>query len=68
MSVEVEKGEVEVIGNGVDAVCLAKSLKNKLGFATIVVVEEVKKPAEEKQAVPIQWSSSYIHYPVLCAL
>ncbi|XP_068311971.1 heavy metal-associated isoprenylated plant protein 47-like isoform X1 [Pyrus communis] len=63
VSIEVDKGQVEVIGNGVDAVCLAKLLKNKLGFATIVVVEEVKKEKEEKPAVPIPWISSYLHYP-----
>ncbi|KAB2616761.1 hypothetical protein D8674_023349 [Pyrus ussuriensis x Pyrus communis] len=61
---KVDKGQVEVIGNGVDAVCLAKLLKNKLGFATIVVVEEVKKSADEKPAVPIPWTSSYVHYPL----
>ncbi|CAN6693280.1 unnamed protein product [Malus baccata var. baccata] len=44
------------------AVCLAKSLKNKLGFTTVVSVEEVKK-GEEKPAEPIQLASSYIHYP-----
>ncbi|XP_070674212.1 heavy metal-associated isoprenylated plant protein 47-like [Malus domestica] len=66
VAIEAEKGEVEVIGNGVDAVCLAKSLKNKLGFATIAVVEEVKKPAEEKPAVPIPWTSSYLHHPQCC--
>ncbi|CAN6556186.1 unnamed protein product [Malus baccata var. baccata] len=62
VSLEVEKEKVEAIRNGVDAVCLAKSLKNKLGFTTVVSVEEVKK-GEEKPAEPIQLASSYIHYP-----
>ncbi|KAM2244483.1 hypothetical protein ACFXTI_005546 [Malus domestica] len=62
VSLEVEKEKVEAIRNGVDAVCLAKSLKNKLGFTTVVSVEEVKN-GEEKPAEPIQLASSYIHYP-----
>ncbi|KAB2607282.1 hypothetical protein D8674_006999 [Pyrus ussuriensis x Pyrus communis] len=65
VSIEAEKEHVVVIGDGVDAVDLAKSLKKKLGSGTIVSVEEVKK-TEEKPAElpePIQWASSYIHYP-----
>lgn len=64
VSIEVEKEHVEVIGDGVDAVDLAKSLKKKLGYATIVSVAEVKKPDDAKLVVPIEWTSSYIHYPV----
>ncbi|KAI5321402.1 hypothetical protein L3X38_030473 [Prunus dulcis] len=41
--IDVEKAEVEVIGVGVDAVSLAKSLEKQLGFASIVSVGEVKK-------------------------
>ncbi|KAM1115033.1 hypothetical protein TB2_038163 [Malus domestica] len=65
VSIQVEKEHVEVIGDEVDAVDLAKSLKKKLGFATIVSVEEVKKPEEKpaEQPEPIQWASNYIHYP-----
>nr|XP_028956338.1 heavy metal-associated isoprenylated plant protein 47-like [Malus domestica] len=68
VSIEVEKEHVVVIGDGVDAVDLAKSLKKKFGFATIISVEEVGKPEEvekpeEQPAEPIQWSSSYINYP-----
>ncbi|XP_068337391.1 heavy metal-associated isoprenylated plant protein 47-like [Pyrus communis] len=55
------KDHLEVTGDGFDGVCLAKSLKKKLGFTTVVSIEEVKKP-EEKLAEPIQLASSYIHY------
>ncbi|BBH04446.1 Heavy metal transport/detoxification superfamily protein [Prunus dulcis] len=61
--IDVEKAEVEVIGVGVDAVSLAKSLEKQLGFASIVSVGEVKKPEEPELVIPIQWTSSYIHCP-----
>ncbi|CAN6559115.1 unnamed protein product [Malus baccata var. baccata] len=66
VSIEVEKEHVVVIGDGVDAVDLAKSLKKKFGFATIVSVEEVGKPEKvekPEEPEPIQWPSSYINYP-----
>ncbi|KAB1221639.1 hypothetical protein CJ030_MR2G024052 [Morella rubra] len=37
-----EKDRVEVIGNGVDAVKLATSLRKKVGRTDIISVEEVK--------------------------
>lgn len=71
MSVDAEKGQLVVIGDRVDPVCLAKSLRKKLSHAEIVSVEEVKKPEEEKKPaaddtpIPIQyWTSSYLHYPM----
>ncbi|BBH04444.1 hypothetical protein Prudu_015589 [Prunus dulcis] len=68
VSIDVEKAVVEVIGIGVDAVSLAQSLEKQLGFASIVSVGEVKKPEEPKPAIPIEWTSSYIHCPrKLCA-
>ena len=50
MAIEAEKGQVEVIGDGVDSMCLTMSLRKKLGHADIVSVEEVK---EKKFNVPI---------------
>ncbi|KAK9941131.1 hypothetical protein M0R45_017758 [Rubus argutus] len=38
----VDRDHVEVIGDGVDSVCLTKALRKKLGSATIVKVEQVK--------------------------
>ncbi|KAL6275332.1 hypothetical protein ACE6H2_018933 [Prunus campanulata] len=38
-----DKDHIEVIGDGVDSVCLTSLLRKKLGFATIVKVEEVKE-------------------------
>ncbi|CAB4312220.1 unnamed protein product [Prunus armeniaca] len=61
VSIVVEKAEVEVIGVGVDAVSLAKSLEKQLGFASIVSVGEVKEPEEPELVIPIQWTLSYIH-------
>ncbi|XP_048426068.1 heavy metal-associated isoprenylated plant protein 47-like isoform X2 [Pyrus x bretschneideri] len=65
VSIEVEKEHVVVTGDGIDAVDLAKSLKKKLGSGTIVSVEELKNPEEKtaEQPEPIQWASSYFHYP-----
>ena len=71
VSVEADKDQIVVIGVGIDSVCLAKSLRKKLGYAQIVSVEDVKKPEEKKPEVqinPIQWtpSSCYVQYPMHC--
>lgn len=65
VAIEAEKGQVEVIGDGVDSTCLTMSLRKKLGHADIVSVEEVKEKKEEKKEVPIPWLSgyNYVHYP-----
>ncbi|ONH99351.1 hypothetical protein PRUPE_6G025900 [Prunus persica] len=48
-----DKDHIEVIGDGVDSVCLASLLRKKLGFAAIVKVEEVKEAkADEKEEKP----------------
>ncbi|KAK6149458.1 hypothetical protein DH2020_016983 [Rehmannia glutinosa] len=44
VSIGKENNRVEVIGEGVDSVCLAKSLRKKFRFADIVSVGEVKPP------------------------
>ncbi|ONH99454.1 hypothetical protein PRUPE_6G030400 [Prunus persica] len=49
VSIEVDKGHMEVIGDGVDSVCLTSLLRKKLGFATIVKVEEVKGAKDDKK-------------------
>ncbi|KAK9933270.1 hypothetical protein M0R45_020471 [Rubus argutus] len=36
----VNRDHLEVIGDGVDSVCLTRALRKKLGFATIVKVEQ----------------------------
>ncbi|RVW50107.1 Heavy metal-associated isoprenylated plant protein 47 [Vitis vinifera] len=43
-----EKDRVVVIGDGVDSACLTLRLREKLGYATIVSVEEVKEKGNEK--------------------
>jgi hypothetical protein len=45
------KDQLEVVGDGVDTVCLVKCLRKKLGHADILKVEEVKdkKPEEKKK-------------------
>lgn len=69
MAIDEEKGQVEVIGDGVDSMCLTRSLRKKLGHADIVSVEEVKDKKEEKKPAdepfPIPWISgyNYVHYP-----
>ncbi|XP_009789253.1 heavy metal-associated isoprenylated plant protein 47-like [Nicotiana tabacum] len=50
VSIEVEKNELTVIGEGIDAVKLVNILRKKVGFAKIVTVGPEKKeenPAEE---------------------
>ncbi|CAB4281903.1 unnamed protein product [Prunus armeniaca] len=44
-----DKGHMEVIGDGVDSVCLSSLLRKKLGFAAIVKVEEVKGDKDDKK-------------------
>ncbi|KAM0998926.1 hypothetical protein FF1_005696 [Malus domestica] len=63
VSIKVETEQVEVIGDGVDVVKLARSLMKKLSFATIVSVAEVITTGEETPANPIQWASNNIHHP-----
>ncbi|KAL6845829.1 hypothetical protein ACP4OV_024404 [Aristida adscensionis] len=45
------RDRLEVVGDGVDSVCLVSCLRRKLGHAEILQVEEVKdkKPADEKK-------------------
>ncbi|TXG67643.1 hypothetical protein EZV62_008918 [Acer yangbiense] len=44
-----DKDKVVVIGDGVDAATLARNLSKKLGFADLLLVEEVKEKKEEKK-------------------
>ncbi|XP_004294919.1 PREDICTED: uncharacterized protein LOC101303978 [Fragaria vesca subsp. vesca] len=67
VSIEADKDQIVVIGDGVDSVCLVKSLRKKLRYVEIVSVEEVKKAEEKKpevQRIPFQCASSYVHYPM----
>ncbi|XP_050370912.1 heavy metal-associated isoprenylated plant protein 47-like isoform X1 [Argentina anserina] len=68
VSIEADKDQLVVIGDGVDSVCLTKALRKKLRCVEIVSVAEVKKPEDEKkpaaECIPIQWTSSYVHYPM----
>ncbi|CAO2042620.1 unnamed protein product [Urochloa humidicola] len=45
------RDKLEVVGDGVDPVCLVSCLRKKVGHAEILQVEEVKekKPEEEKK-------------------
>lgn len=45
------KDELVVIGDGVDSVKLAKKLRKKLGGATILNVQDVKKKDEQDKAI-----------------
>ncbi|SPT18709.1 unnamed protein product [Triticum aestivum] len=46
------RDQLEVVGDGVDPVCLVSCLRKKLGHAQIIKVEEVKKPEEKKKEDP----------------
>ena len=49
MAIEgADKSQVVVKGDGVDAACLTRSLRKKLGHATIVSVQELKEDAKKK--------------------
>ena len=60
------RDQLEVVGDGVDTVCLVKCLRRKLGHADILKVEEVKdKKPEEKKPEPLPdwwWYHNYYHY------
>ncbi|KAK4439655.1 Heavy metal-associated isoprenylated plant protein 41 [Sesamum alatum] len=47
-----DNDQLEVIGEGVDSVCLAKSLRKKFCFADIVTVQQVKPPEPKPETPP----------------
>ncbi|KAK1683697.1 hypothetical protein QYE76_044545 [Lolium multiflorum] len=59
------RDQLEVVGDGVDPVCLVNCLRKKLGVAHIVQVEEVKdkKPEEKKKEEPKPASPAPLPYP-----
>nr|XP_023912508.1 heavy metal-associated isoprenylated plant protein 47-like [Quercus suber] len=67
-----DKSQVVVIGEGVDSASLTRSLRKKLGYATIESVQKLEESSAEKipeekekedNPTPILWSSSYGQYP-----
>ncbi|KAK9933290.1 hypothetical protein M0R45_020491 [Rubus argutus] len=61
----VNRDHLEVIGDGVDSVCLTRALRKKLGFATIVKVEQVRGSTSNSEAenpTPIQYWSTTSSY------
>lgn len=69
MSVSVGgNDELVVIGEGVDSVCLANSLRKKFCFANIVSIEEVKPPPPPVSPPPSPPPSPkpYYIYPTPC--
>ncbi|XP_009625095.1 uncharacterized protein LOC142161682 [Nicotiana tabacum] len=55
VSIEVEKNELTVIGEGIDPVKLVNILRKKVGFAQIVSVgpeKKEEKPPEKKEEKP----------------
>ncbi|XP_047937835.1 heavy metal-associated isoprenylated plant protein 47-like [Salvia hispanica] len=48
VSIGKDNDQLEVVGVGVDSVCLAKSLRKKFCFADILSVAEVKPPEPDK--------------------
>ncbi|KAK1310455.1 hypothetical protein QJS10_CPA08g01865 [Acorus calamus] len=45
----VDKDQLVVIGEGIDAPCLAGTLRKKIGCTEIVTIENVKPPEETKE-------------------
>ncbi|KAF8703397.1 hypothetical protein HU200_032200 [Digitaria exilis] len=68
------KDQLEVVGDGIDSVCLVQCLRKKIGHADIVKVEEVKpekkeekKPEEKKpEPLPYWWYYHYHPAPPCC--
>lgn len=42
------KDQVEVVGDNIDSVSLTRSLRKKVGYATLLSVEEVKETTKDK--------------------
>ncbi|KAL6652579.1 hypothetical protein ACP70R_011504 [Stipagrostis hirtigluma subsp. patula] len=61
------RDRLEVVGDGVDPVCLVQCLRKKIGHAEILQVEEVKekKPEEKKPEQPKVEQLQY-YYPGYC--
>uniref|UniRef100_A0A7N2R456 HMA domain-containing protein n=2 Tax=Quercus lobata TaxID=97700 RepID=A0A7N2R456_QUELO len=62
-----DRSLVVVIGDEVDSVCLTRSLRKKVGYATIVSVAQLEesdeKKDEEDNPTPTICYSSYDQYP-----
>ncbi|GMN22039.1 hypothetical protein TIFTF001_045597 [Ficus carica] len=43
-----DKDQVEVVGDKIDSVSLTRSLRKKVGYATLLSVEEVKEITKDK--------------------
>ncbi|GAB4845863.1 hypothetical protein Ancab_024867 [Ancistrocladus abbreviatus] len=69
-----EKDELVVLGMSVDAACLTKKLRKKVGYASIVSVEEVKEEKKKEgkkdkaEPTPIQFSYGYPSWPPCYAI
>ncbi|XP_038705081.1 heavy metal-associated isoprenylated plant protein 46-like [Tripterygium wilfordii] len=60
-----EKDEIEVTGDGIDAVKLTDLLRKKVGFAELVSVTPVEeKKKDEPAVVPMFWSYGVPQYKV----
>ncbi|CAN6179423.1 unnamed protein product, partial [Urochloa humidicola] len=55
------KDQLEVVGDGVDTVCLVQCLRRKIGPAEIVKVEEVKSAEKKPEPLPYLWYHNYYH-------
>ncbi|XP_037481630.1 heavy metal-associated isoprenylated plant protein 46-like [Triticum dicoccoides] len=60
------RDQLEVVGDGVDPVCLVSCLRKKLGHAQIIKVEEVKKPEEKKEEKKDEPKPAVPVYPPPC--
>ncbi|KAL9371521.1 hypothetical protein Peur_036661 [Populus x canadensis] len=63
-----DKSQIEVVGDGVDAVQLTNLLRKKVGHAELASVEAVGEKKEEPAVQPVAWSvygggmpQTYIH-------
>ena len=63
-----DKSQIEVVGDGVDAVQLTNLLRKKVGYAELASVEAVGEKKEEPAVQPVAWSvygggmpQTYIH-------
>ncbi|PON37332.1 Heavy metal-associated domain containing protein [Parasponia andersonii] len=70
ISVKIDGDKVEVIGDGVDPVCLTRLLRKKFCFVTLESVGEVKEDkkgeVKEDKKGEVKLEAGYVTYPLSC--
>ena len=59
-----DKSKLEVSGDSIDLIALTKKLKKKIGFTSIVTVEEKKEEKEEKKEEKKEEVPALVYHPM----